>query len=307
MKEGLTISLVAIAISVIGLVLVFFSHNSIQDNLLQFNNNDINQSSRMDALRSQIAESQQLVYKFTDDSAQMKSTISQMQATIQSMDNKISNLTGQTHSLSDRMANLENSKQKILPPRSPDVTFTPVALYDGKGNLWTSWFIKESLYYPTLYGTSCDARSVDCQVHMDAISTPSGTGIEADTIGSTVFGYWFLGYSIKYVVPDNGTVTISGNFLKNNTFTTPVSEGRSHLFVFILGEDPNVILQQNESLTSKDKDATWYARSLVFHMTPGQVFRVGIGAENNWENDYRVYVAWNGVSVSAKPAWTPLQ
>ncbi|MDE1763778.1 MAG: hypothetical protein KGH88_06000 [Thaumarchaeota archaeon] len=307
MKEGLAISLVAITISVIGLVLVFFSHTGIQDNLLQFNNNHVNQSSQIEALKSQITESQQLVYKLTDDSAQTQSKISQMQTNIQSLSTKISNLTSQADSLSDRMTILENSKQQIPPPRAPDATFTPVALYDGKGNLWTSWFIKESLYYPTLYSTSCDARSVDCQVHMDAISTPNGTGIEADTTGSTVFGYWFLGYSIKYVVPDNGTVTVSGNFLKNNTFTPPVSEGRSHLFVFILGEDPNVILQQNESLTSKDNDATWYARSIVFHLTPGQVFRVGIGAENNWETDYHVYVAWNGVSVSAKPAWTPLQ
>jgi hypothetical protein len=146
-----------------------------------------------------------------------------------------------------------------------------------------------------------------------------------------------LGYSGEYVVPDNGTVTISGNFFKNDTFsqsgiyqehpigsgelgtygssppppaayhTVQVPEGRSHIFVFILDRDPNVILEQKEVVTSSDYTTTWYNRAVTFHLTPGQVFRVGIGAENNWMTDWNVYVAWNSVTIGATPAWEPAQ
>ncbi len=227
-----------------------------------------------------------------------------------SLASKIELLENKTNSLDQQIQNMHNPSSIVLPPiqSSSNSSFVPVALQDENGALWTSWFIKESLYYPTLYSTSCDARNIDCYVHMSTISTQNGTGIEADTIGSPVYGYWFLGYSDEYVVvPDNGTVTISGNFLKNDTFNPPVPEGRSHVFIFILDRDPNIILQQKEAVTSSEKDATWYNRSITFNLTPGQVFRVGIGAENNWVYDWNVYVAWNKVSISAEPAWKPMQ
>ncbi len=191
---------------------------------------------------------------------------------------------------------------------SQSSTFTPVALQDEGGKLWTSWFIKESLYYPTLWGISCNQLHEDCYVHMSNISTPDGsTGIEADSIGSGVYGYWFLGYSDEFVAPSNGTITVSGNFLKNDTFTHPAQEGRSHIFVFILDKDPNVILRQKEIVKSSDSASTWYHRQVSFKLEPGKVFRVGIGTENNWDTDYHVYIAWNKVNFTGQPAWKPVQ
>ena len=285
------------------------------------------QSQNMQSLSNQLSSSQQ--------------TILEQRQNIDQLNNNVTLLTNEIKSLEDKVSSLEQvgSQQSGPPPStSQSITFVPIALQDNTGSYWTSWFIKESLYYPTLYSTSCDALHVDCYVHMSNITTPNGTGIEADTIGSSVYGYWFLGYSEEYVVPDNGTVTVSGNFFKNDTFaqsgiyqlhpygpggpaypttsnttssTQPmynsVPEGRSHIFVFILDRDPNVILQQKEAVTSSDNVTTWYNRAVTFHLPPGQVFRVGIGAENNWETDWNVYVAWNAVKISATPAWSPLQ
>ncbi len=326
------IALVAIAISLVSIGLVVANVLNLQGTLMNLNASIIEQSQGTKSLNQQANSTQQLINE-------QKKNISQMEY-------GIGNLTNEIKSLEGRVASLEHSRPHCSPEGCPPLTnqpssstkFVPIALRDDKGNLWTSWFIKESLYYPTLYSTSCDAPSVDCYVNFSNISTPNGTGIEADTIGATVYGYWFLGYSQEYVVPENGTVTISGNFLKNDTFSqvyglvpphpsqntsegygammpapsmhqnlTQVPEGRSHIFVFILDRDPNIILAQKEAVLSSDNVTTWYDRSVTFNLHPGQVFRVGIGSENNWANDYHVYVAWNGVTIRAEPAWSPLQ
>ncbi|MGH2611673.1 MAG: hypothetical protein ACRDFB_01330 [Rhabdochlamydiaceae bacterium] len=326
------IALVAIAISLVSITFVVANVLNLQTTLMNLNTHVFEQSQASKSTSQQANATQQLIDEQRKDILQMGDITG--------------NLTNEIKSLEKRVASLEQNSQCHLPEGCPppvsqqssSTKFVPVALQDDRGNLWTSWFIKESLYYPTLYSTSCDALSVDCYVHFTNISTPNGTGIEADTIGSSVYGYWFLGYSQEYVVPENGTVTISGNFYKNDTFSqvyghvmpphphpgmyenyataqpTPsaqsnftIPEGRSHIFVFILDRDPNIILGQKEAVISSDNATVWYHRSVTFNLTPGQVFRVGIGAENDWAADYHVYVAWNKVTIHAVPAWSPVQ
>lgn len=329
MENSQILALVAVAIAVVSLGLLVGS-------VLNF-------QSSMVGLGANIIRLQQEVSANNQGNASQQAGV--QQGEIADLQNRIASLSSQAKSLESRVAALEQGSHCAIPggcAATPsqvplETKFVPVALRDDKGNLWTSWFIRESLYYPTLYSTSCDAPSVDCYVHFSNISTPNGTGIEADTTGSNVYGYWFLGYSGEYIVPQNGTVTISGNFLKNDTFSqtyqpapphpqilgqgtsTPppgfqvgtgknaVPEGRSHIFVFILDRNPDVILAQKEAVLSSDNPSTWYGRTVTFNLPPGEVFRVGIGAENNWANDYHVYVAWNGVTVRAADAWTPLQ
>jgi uncharacterized coiled-coil protein SlyX len=350
------IALVAIGISVVSIGLIVANNSSFQSTLFNLDTRIIEQSQSIKSINEQLNSSQQATSAQSQTiqslSSQLNSnqqTVSEQKQAIDQINENVTLLTNEIRSLEDKVASLEQgtNQQSIQPPpqTSQSTTFVPVALQDNTGTYWTSWFIKESLYYPTLYSTSCDAPSVDCYVHMSNISTPNGTGIEADTIGSTVYGYWFLGYSEEYVVPDNGTVTISGNFFKNDTFGQPdmlplhtgistptptgseeldthppanltlpsyqtnmsVPEGRSHIFVFILDRDPNIILQQKEAVTSSDNHTTWYHRTVTFSLPPGQVFRVGIGAENDWATDWNVYVAWNGVTINATPAWSPVQ
>lgn len=325
MENSLVLSLVAIGISIASLGIVVAGNSSLQSYLFNLDSRMAGQIQLAKSLNEQVNATQRDVMQLGQNESRMAESMS-------SLRNEVSLLQG-------RVASLEQKSGVQVPPPEQAATtkFTPLALQDDTGNYWTSWFVKESLYYPTLYSTSCDAPSVDCYVHFANISTPNGTGIEADTIGSTVYGYWFLGYSQEYVVPENGTITISGNFLKNDTFLqtyglvppqhsypatlgsypvapsmrlggpTQVPEGRSHIFVFILDRNPDVILAQKEAVTSSDNIDTWYHRSVSFQLTPGQVVRIGIGSENNWDYDYHVYIAWHGVLVAARPAWTPLQ
>lgn len=339
------IALVAIGISIVSIVMIIENNSIFQSILFNLNIRIIEQSQMIKSLDEQLKSSQQAttvqsqrVQSLSDQISSSQQTISAQGQNIDQLNNNVTLLTNEIKSLEEKVTSLEQvGNQRSMPSSTQNTAFVPVALQDNNGNYWTSWFIKESLYYPTLYSTSCNALHVDCYVHMDNISTPNGTGIEADTIGSSVYGYWFLGYSAEYVVPDNGTVIVSGNFFKNDTFSQPgnyqayssvsgepayppgnrtssthptnmsVPEGRSHIFVFILDRDPNIILQQKEAVTSSDNVATWYSRAVMFHLPPGQIFRVGIGAGNNWANDWNVYVAWNDVRISATPAWSPLQ
>lgn len=331
MENLQVVALVAIAISLVSIVLVVANILNLQTIMMNLNSNILEQSQVAKSLSQQGNATQQLIDEQRNEILQI--------------DNTVGNMTSEIKSLEGRVASLEQNSQCHLPggcqsqvgQQSSGTRFVPLALRDDKGNLWTSWFIKESLYYPTLYGTSCDAPNVDCYVHFAHISTPNGTGIEADTIGSSVDGYWFLGYSQEYVVPENGTVTITGNFFKNDTFAQiygrepqppphqdvlgnstasqptlsansySIPEGRSHVFVFLLDRDPNIILGQKEAVLPSDSVTMWYNRSVTFDLTPGHVFRVGIGAENDWATDYKVYVAWNGVTIHAAQAWTPVQ
>ena len=347
MENSQIIALVAVGISIVSMSLIVANNSSFQSTLLNLNTRIVEQSQTIKSLGEQLNSSQQAttgqsqtVQSLSNQLISSQQTILVQRQNIDQLNENVTLLTNEIKSLEDKVTSLEQvgNQQPVQPPSiSQSTTFVPVALQDNNERYWTSWFIKESLYYPTLYSTSCDALQVDCYVHMSNITTPNGTGIEADTIGSSVYGYWFLGYSEEYVVPDNGTVTVSGNFFKNDTFaqsgiyqvhpygpggpayptanstssTQPmynsVPEGRNHIFVFILDRDPNIILQQKEAVTSSDNVITWYNRAVTFHLPPGQVFRVGIGAENNWETDWNVYVAWNNVTISATPAWSPAQ
>ena len=337
MVSIMIVALVSVAISLVGFALVVANVLNLQTTLMDLNGKILQLQAAMSSAQSnatgQTAVQGQSIMRLEDSARNLSSETASLEARIASLEQTASSLEG-------KVSSLEHGPQSNCPApggcpqaQAPAPTFTPVALRDNTGSLWTSWFIKESLYYPTLYSTSCDARGVDCYVHFSNISAPGGQGIEADTIGSGVYGYWFLGYSQEFSVPQNGTVTISGNFMKNNTFgqipshvihpqygaAIPSSgaqappaldtseEGRNHIFVFILDRNPDIILAQKEIVFPYDNDTTWYQRSASFSLPPGKVFRVGIGAENNWESDYRVYVAWNGVTIKAPQAWSPVQ
>jgi len=331
------IALIAIAISLVSIGLVVANVLNFQTSLMSLNTAILEQTQAARQSGQAANSTQQEISVQGQKLSQMEDAVSNLTSEARSLEGRVASLEERVSSLGQEAQHPCQIPQGCTQAAQQPARFVPLSLRDKTGTLWTSWFIKESLYYPTLYSTSCDAPGVDCYVHFSNISTPDGQGIEADTAGAQVYGYWFLGYSQEFTVPQNGTVTVSGNFLKNNTFgqipgryiVHPLSgiqsgygmaipsqpapapaqndEGRNHIYVFILDRDPNMILAQKQIVFAGDNNTTWYHRSVTFSLPPGQVFRVGIGAENNWAADYGVYVAWNGVNITASQAWSPLQ
>lgn len=315
LKGNLTISLVAIAISMISLILVFNSDNNLQTDLRQLTNSEVNQSDQVALLKSQLGQSQQVIEEQVNNMTQMRSTMYSMNNTIKSEDDKIMNLTNQISSLNNRVTSLENNHQVVLPPPPipNEPKYLPETITDSNGNSWTSHYIKESLYYSGDDGLGCNVPQADCYVHISKINTQYGSGAEVDTINSTDSAYWEIAYSQEFTASPGGKVTVSGWFLKNDTLNitgmsqnildgtpgpTGIGFGYSILGVLLLSEDPDNVIKEQVVLKNNDTKGIWIYKQTTFTLDPGQTFRIGIGRPNDWASDYNLYASWSDVVIN---------
>lgn len=278
------ILLVAIVISAISLGFALSNMSILQTSMLdqRIINND--QSQMIKTLTSQLNSSQQVIEN-------QRNVISQL-------DNNITSISNEIKSLDNRISTLERSNI-VIPPPTPinPVKFQSLTIKDENGNNWTSQYIKEGKYYPTLAGESCNNDGIDCFVHMSKTTAYNKTAIEVDTIGSQVHSYWFFAYSDVHVVPQNGSMTISGKFLKNDLFSLDMAYPRSFVSVFLLSEDAEKMLDEHMMVAHTDKNETWYDGKITFNLTAGQTFRIGIGRTDNWDAEWKPYASWTDVQI----------
>ncbi len=240
-----------------------------------------------------------LVFAVTSNTIQSK-IIENQNAVINQLQNNITSITNKTKLLDDRILSLEQRSNQMvyLPPPIVAPPFHPVTISDENNNRWTSQYIKEGKYYPTLGSESCNNDGVDCYVNMSKTMLYNKTAIEVDTIGSPVHSYWFFGYSDIHIVPQNGNITISGEFLKNDLFSPDMASPRSFVSVFLLSDDAERILDERMVLSYSDKNETWYDGKITFNLKAGQTFRIGIGRTNNWDAEWKPFVAWSDIQIS---------
>ncbi len=240
-----------------------------------------------------------MVFAIASNTVQSKIIENQNSAIVQ-LQNNMTSIANKTKSLEDRMLLLEQRLDQQIPPPIHIVIppFHPITLSDENGNNWTSQYIKEGKYYSTLASESCNNDGTDCYVNMSKTILYNKTAIEVDTIGSPVHSYWFFGYSDVHVAPQNGSITVSGKFLKNDLFTPDMASPRSFVSVFLLSDDAEKILDEHMIVPYSDKNETWYDEKITFNLKPGQTFRIGIGRANNWDTDWKPFVAWSGIQIS---------
>lgn len=282
MENWQIITLVAIVISAISLGVAITNMSMLQTSLLDQKTVNEEQSQTIRSLTSQLNYSQQVIEDQRVNITQLQDNVTSISSGIKLLDNRISSL---------------EHRLDIVPP-SNVIKFQPITIKDENGNNWTSQYIKESKYYPSLVGESCNNDSMDCYVNMSKTTSYNKTAIEVDTIGSSVHSYWFFAYSDVHVVPQNGSVTVSGKFLKNDLFSPDMAYPRSFVSVFLLSDDAEKILDEHMIVAHSDKNETWYDGKVTFHLKPGQTFRIGIGRTNNWEDEWKPYASWTDVQIN---------
>lgn len=219
--------------------------------------------------------------------------ISDIQANIISMNNN-------TQSLNKRIINLEekiNTSISIVPNQSK---FETITLSDENNKNWTSHYIKENLYDVNIK-SSCNSPPPDCYAHLSKLNTLVGAAIEIDTIGSSDYGYYFIGYSDEYVAPTDGVVKVSGKFLKKDDLILTDLGKNSILSVFVLGENPDLVINKTTLLDYNYTNGIWFSKEVEFKLKPGKIFRVGFGGTDSWIQDEKMYDSWAGVSISSEP------
>jgi hypothetical protein len=222
------------------------------------------------------------------------------------LQNKISDIqvnmisvSNNTESLNKRVVNLEekiNTSTSIAPNQ---FKFETITLSDENNKNWTSHYIKENLYDATIKSV-CNSPSPHCYAHLSKLNTLVGAAIEIDTIGSSDLGYYFMGYSDEYVAPGDGAVKVSGKFLKKDNLILTGLGKNSTFNVFILGENPDLVINKTALLDYNDTNDVWFSKGIEFKLDPGKIFRVGFGGTDSWLHDEKLYDSWADVSISAE-------
>ena len=223
---------------------------------------------------------------------ELQNKISDIQANMISMNNNI-------ESLNKRVVNLEekiNSSTSIVPNQ---FQFETITLSDENNKSWTSNYIKENLYDAKIKSV-CNSPPPHCYAHLSKLNTFVGSAMAIDTIGSSDSGYYFMGYSDEYIAPTNGLVKISGKFLKKDDLILTDLGKNSTLSVFILGENPDLVINKTTLLDYSYTNGVWVSKEILFKLDPGKIFRVGFGGTDSWIQDEKMYDSWAGVSISAK-------
>ena len=223
---------------------------------------------------------------------ELQNKISDIQANMISVNNN-------TESLNKRVVNLEekiNTSTSIAPNQ---FKFETITLSDENNKNWTSHYIKENLYDATIKSV-CNSPSPDCYAHLSKLNTLVGAAIEIDTIGSSDLGYYFMGYSDEYVAPADGVVKVSGKFLKKDDLILTGLGKNSTFNVFILGENPDLVINKTALLDYNDTNDVWFSKEVKFKLDPGKIFRVGFGGTDSWLQDEKLYDSWANVSISAE-------
>jgi len=222
------------------------------------------------------------------------------------LQNKISDIqanmiitNNNTESLNKRVVNLEekiNTSTSIVPNQ---FQFETITLSDENNKNWNSNYIKENLY-DTKIKSVCNSPPPHCYAHLSKLNTLVGAAIAIDTIGSSDSGYYFMGYSDEYIAPADGVVKISGKFLKKDDLILTDLGKNSTLSVFILGENPDLIINKTTLLDYNYTNSVWFSKEIEFKLDPGKIFRVGFGGTDSWIQDEKMYDSWAGVSISAE-------
>ena len=223
---------------------------------------------------------------------ELQNKISDIQANMISMNNN-------TESLNKKVVNLEekiNSSTSIVPNQ---FQFETITLSDENNKSWTSNYIKENLYDAKIKSV-CNSPPPHCYSHLSKLNTFVGAAIAIDTIGSSDSGYYFMGYSDEYITSADGLVKISGKFLKKDDLILTDLGKNSTLSVFILGENPDLVINKTTLLDYSYTNGVWVSKEIVFKLDPGKIFRVGFGGTDSWIQDEKMYDSWAGVSISAK-------
>lgn len=288
------IALVAIVISLVGLVLAFVTPITLQSDIRNLNNDLFEQSQTIKSLSSELNTTKQLA---SDE----KTTIDNLLSAQNDSAIKINNLQTNTTNMQSEISQLENRvatlEQKInIGPQPPTPKFQEKTLTDSNGIAWTSGYIR------VIPNPVCDYVIPEGHIDMNEISTPYGNGISLDTSNSYDYCYYFFAHTNKYVAPSDGIVKISGKFLKNDDFyLSGLQSGRSDLDVYLMSETSASILNDTKVLTETDTNAIWYDKEVTFKLKPGDVFMVGIGRVDMWSTDYHLTASWYGFSINAQP------
>ncbi|MGI0065123.1 MAG: coiled-coil domain-containing protein, partial [Nitrosotalea sp.] len=238
-----TITLVAITLSTVSLVFAITGISTLQNSLQDIQIKNTKQSKIIENLTSQLNDRQQ--------------AIGNQNVIISELQNNITSISSKMKSLEDRISSLEQKVDQNIPPPPPMVSqFHPVTISDENGNHWTSQYIKEGKYYSSLAAESCNSDGMYCYMNMSKTVWYNKTAIEADTVGSPVHSYWFFGYSDVHIVPQSGSITVSGEFLKNDLFSPDMAEPRSFVSVFLLSDDEQAILDEHMIVPYSDKNET---------------------------------------------------
>jgi len=227
------------------------------------------------------------------------SSILELQNKISDIQANMTSINNNTESLNKRVVNLEekiNASTSIAPN---SLKFETITLSDENNKNWTTHYIKENLYDATIKSV-CNSPSPHCYAHLSKLNTLVGTAIEIDTIGSSDLGYYFMGYSDEYVAPTDGVVKISGKFLKKDDLILAGLGKNSTFNVFILGENPVLVINKTTLLDYNDTNDVWFSKEVEFKLDPGKIFRVGLGGTDSWLQDEKLYESWAGVSISAE-------
>ena len=223
---------------------------------------------------------------------ELQSKISDMQANITSANNNIESLNKRVDSLEEKF----NTSTSIVPNK---FQFETITLSDENNKNWTSNYIKENLYDAKIKSV-CNSPPPHCFAHLSKLNTLVGTAIAIDTIGSSDSGYYFMGYSDEYVTPADGVVKVSGKFLKKDNLILTDLGKNSTLSVFILGENPDLVINKTTLLDYNYTNGIWFSKEVEFKLDPGKIFRIGFGGTDSWIQDEKMYDSWAGVSISAE-------
>lgn len=141
-------------------------------------------------------------------------------------------------------------------------------------------------------------------VRLQRIDTPFGDGWSVDTHGSPDYIYYFMGWTNETVwtVPSDGEITVSGAFLKSDTFDISELEHpewpRSFVQVYVLNSDGTRILGSAYAVDLDDQTNVWYRRNVtITGLTPGEIISIGIGRRDEWTSDWALYAKWANIRV----------
>ncbi|MGI0091817.1 MAG: hypothetical protein ACREBS_08915 [Nitrososphaerales archaeon] len=98
----------------------------------------------------------------------------------------------------------------------------------------------------------------------------------------------------------DGKVTVSGYFMKNDTFYQyGLQQGRSNLNFYLIKPNGNIIATATV-MTYTYTNGVWYYISYTFTgLTPGEMVKVAFGRVNAWSTDYQLEAA--GSDIVATP------
>ena len=310
MDSSKVVSIVAIGISIISIGWLFGVNTNLQSSIQKMEDELRQQSEVSKSLDSDLksthllldderAKVEQLQSNLTMTREDDRLDLLELQNEITNIKTIMTDMNNNTESLVKKVINLEekiNASTSLVPDQAK---FERTTLSDENNRNWTSHYVKENLYDARVISV-CTSPSSECYVHLSRLNTIVGPSIAVDTIGSSDSGYYFIGYSDEYIVPEDGVVRVSGKFLKKNDLVLTDLRKNSTLSVFILGENPDIIINKTTLLDYNYTNGVWFSKKIEFKLDPGRIFRVGFGGTDSWTQDQRLYDAWADVSISAE-------